>query len=300
MHEVKFDSGRYQFHFPTTIGPRYNPAHGLDDAARVSPPVVAPGVKSAHDIDIVVTLAPADAFADVAAKSHRIMTAIDPQARQAHRHTRRRRSRSEQDFILAWRPAGKEPEARVLTARDHGDDYLMLFVQPPADVAPEMVRPKEMVFLIDRSGSMWGEPLDTAKAVVVKALRHLGPDDTFQLIAFDSTTESMSPASLPNSRRQPRRSRALARRRCAAAAAPRCWRAFAPRSISRTMPKRLRMVVFCTDGFIGNEKEIIDYIEAMRGQSRVFGFGIGSSVNRYLVEGVARAGRGAAEIVLPG
>jgi Ca-activated chloride channel homolog len=65
-------------------------------------------------------------------------------------------------------------------------------------------------------------------------------------------------------------------------------------------PKRLRMVVFCTDGFIGNEKEIIDYIGTMRGQSRVFGFGIGSSVNRYLVEGVARAGRGAAEIVRQG
>ena len=60
------------------------------------------------------------------------------------------------------------------------------------------------------------------------------------------------------------------------------------------------MVVFCTDGFIGNEKEIIDYIGTMRGQSRVFGFGIGSSVNRYLVEGVARAGRGAAEIVRQG
>src|SRR5947208_13443493 len=65
VHEVKFDDGRYQFHFPTTIGPRYNPSHGMTDAARVSPPVVAPGGKSAHDIDIVVALAPADAFADV-------------------------------------------------------------------------------------------------------------------------------------------------------------------------------------------------------------------------------------------
>src|SRR5258706_13009199 len=62
-------------------------------------------------------------------------------------------------------------------------------------------------------------------------------------------------------------------------------------------PRRLRMVVFCTDGFIGNETEIIDYIDKGRGEARVFGFGIGSSVNRYLIEGVARAGRGAAEFV---
>ncbi|MCU1277312.1 MAG: Vault protein inter-alpha-trypsin domain protein, partial [bacterium] len=299
VHEVKFDSGRYQFHFPTTIGPRYNPSHGITDAARVSPPVVAPGVKSAHDIDIVVTLGPSDAFGDVAAKSHRIMTAADPALGKRIITLGDGDHVPNKDFILAWRPAGKEPEARVVTARDHGDDYLMLFVQPPADVAPEMVRAKEMVFLIDRSGSMWGEPLDTAKAVILEALRKMGPDDTFQLIAFDSTTESMSPASLPNS--------------AANIADAERWLGTLRGGGGTEMlsgiraaldqpydPKRLRMVVFCTDGFIGNEKEIIDYIGTMRGQSRVFGFGIGSSVNRYLVEGVARAGRGAAEIVRQG
>ena len=198
VHEVKFDSGRYQFYFPTTIGPRYNPSHGMTDAARVSPPVVAPGLRSAHDIDIVVTLGPSDAFADVASRSHRILTAADPALGKRIVALGDGDHVPNKDFILAWRPAGKEPEARVITARDHGDDYLMLFVQPPADVAPAMVRPKELVFLVDKSGSMWGEPLDTAKGVIGKALAKMGPDDTFQLIAFDSTTESMSPASLPN------------------------------------------------------------------------------------------------------
>ncbi|MCU1282057.1 MAG: Vault protein inter-alpha-trypsin domain protein, partial [bacterium] len=299
VHEVKFDSGRYQFHFPTTIGPRYNPSHGMTDAARVSPPVVAPGVKSAHDIDIVVTLGPSDAFTDVAAKSHRILTAADPKIGKRIVTLGDGDHVPNKDFILAWRPAGKEPEARVLTARDHGDDYLMLFVQPPADVAPEMVRAKEMVFLIDRSGSMWGEPLDTARRVILQAIKKMGPDDTFQLIAFDSTTDSMSGESLPNTPDN-------------LAAADR-WMAKLQGGGGTEMmagiraaldqpydPKRLRMVVFCTDGFIGNEREIIEYIGSMRGQSRVFGFGIGSSVNRYLVEGVAHAGRGAAEIVRQG
>ena len=247
----------------------------------------------------MVTLGPNDAFTDFASKSHRILSAADPQLGKRIVTLGDGDHVPNKDFILAWRPAGKEPEARVITARDHGDDYLMLFVQPPADVAPAMVRPKEMVFLIDRSGSMWGEPLDTAKAVIVKALRKMGPDDTFQLIAFDSTTESMSPASLPNN--------------AANIAAAERWLGTLRGGGGTEMlsgiraaldqpydPKRLRMVVFCTDGFIGNEKEIIDYIGTMRGQSRVFGFGIGSSVNRYLVEGVARAGRGAAEIVRQG
>ncbi|HEY1587077.1 MAG TPA: VIT and VWA domain-containing protein, partial [Polyangia bacterium] len=296
VHEVKFDSGRYQFHFPTTIGPRYNPSHGMTDAARVSPPVVAPGIKSAHDLDLVVTLGPSDAFADVAAKSHRIMTAADPKLGKRIVTLGDGDHVPNKDFILAWRPAGAEPEARVLTARDHGEDYLMMFVQPPADVAPAMVRAKEMVFLIDKSGSMWGQPLDEAKAVILKALEKMGADDTFQLIAFDSTTESMSPQSMPGTRDN--------------IAAAKRWLASLQGGGGTEMlsgiraaldqpydPKRLRMVIFCTDGFIGNEKEIIDYITTMRGQSRVFGFGIGSSVNRYLIEGVGRAGRGAAEIV---
>jgi Ca-activated chloride channel family protein len=299
VHEVKFDSGRYQFVFPTTIGPRYIPAHGVTDAARVTPPVVAPGIRSAHDIDIVVQLGPADAFANVAARSHTILTAVDKK-RDARLITLGDGDHvPNKDFILAWRPAHQEPDARILTARDHGDDYLMLFVQPPADVAPEMVRPKQMVFLLDKSGSMWGEPIETAKRVMLEALRKMGPDDTFQLIAFDSTTESMSPNALPNTPENVRAAEAWLKSLQGGGGTEMLSGIKAALDLP-TDPKRLRMVIFCTDGFIGNESEIISYIDKTRGPSRVFGFGIGSSVNRYLIEGVARAGRGAAEVVRQG
>lgn len=296
VHEVKFDSGRYQFVFPTTIGPRYNPG-SVSDAARVTPPVVAPGVHSANTLDLVVSLGPAGAFRDVASRSHHILTAVDGGTRLVGLADDDKLPNK--DFILSWRPAGIEPDARVLTERQRGDDYLMLFVQPPADVAPEMVRPKEMVFLIDKSGSMMGEPIETAKRVIKTALDKMGPDDTFQLVAFDATTESMSPGALPNTP--------------ANVAAAERWLSSLQGGGGTEMlagvkqaldlpadPKRLRMVIFCTDGFIGNETEIVQHIAATRGSSRVFGFGIGSSVNRYLIEGVARAGRGAAEIVREG
>lgn len=299
VHEVKFDSGRYQFVFPTTIGPRYIPNHGVSDAERIKPPVVAPGIASAHDIDIVVQLAPADAFADVAARSHTIMTAVDEKADTRMVMLGDGDHVPNKDFILAWRPAKAEPDARVLTARDHGDDYLMLFVQPPADVAPEMVRPKQMVFLLDKSGSMWGEPIETAKRVMLEALHKMGPDDTFQLIAFDSTTESMSPGALPNTPENVRAAEAWLKSLQGGGGTEMLSGIKAALDLP-TDPKRLRMVIFCTDGFIGNEAEIIKYIDETRGPSRVFGFGIGSSVNRYLIEGVARAGRGAAEIVRQG
>ena len=293
VHEVPFADGRYQFVFPTTIGPRYIPA-GVADAARIKPPVVAPGVRSANTLSLVVQLGPAAAFRDVAAKSHRILTAVDGGARLVTLADDDRLPNK--DFILSWRPAGVEPDARVVTEHDHGDDYLMLFVQPPVDVAPAMVRPKELVFLIDKSGSMEGAPLDTARKLIVEALHEMGPRDTFQLIAFDSSTQWMSPTALPSTSDNI----AAAERWLGSLQGGGGTEMMAGISAALDQPadpERLRMVVFCTDGFIGNEREIIEHIAKTRGRSRVFGFGIGSSVNRYLIEGVARAGRGAAEVV---
>lgn len=299
VHEVPFDDGRYRFVFPTTIGPRYVPAHGVKDAERVTPPVVAEGFRSAHDLELAVELVGEAGFTDVKTRSHRIVTAVD-RARGVRLVTLAPDDRiPNKDFVLSYRPAGREPDARVVLGRDRLGDYAMLLVQPPAEVAAAQVRARQLVFLVDKSGSMMGQPLETAKQVIVRALRSMGPDDTFQLVAFDSSTTRMS-------------EEALAATMENVAAAER-WLASLQGSGGTEMlsgiraaldlpadPRRLRMVVFLTDGFIGNETEIIEHIRDGRGEARVFGFGIGTSVNRYLIEGVARAGRGAAEYVTLG
>jgi len=309
VHEVPFDDGRYTFVFPTTIGPRYVPGtpsgpagdgwspdtDRVHDASRITPPVLPPGLRPAADVDVMVRLAPGPAFADVAARSHRVVTGLDGDGGRLVGLAEDDRVPNK-DFVLSWRPASPEPEARLLVQREKGEDWLMLFVQPPVDVEPSMVRPKEVVFLLDKSGSMMGAPIETAKAVIAKALHALGPDDTFQLVAFASGTEAMSARPLPSSPEN-------------VAAAERWLHSLSGSGGTEMLsgilaalrpsadPRRLRMVVFCTDGFIGNEVEIVRAVERTRGEARVFGFGIGSSVNRFLVEGVARAGRGAAEIV---
>jgi Ca-activated chloride channel family protein len=231
----------------------------------------------------------------VAARSHRVVTGLDGDGGRLVALAEDDRV-PDKDFVLSWRPASLEPEARLLVQREKGEDWLMLFVQPPVDVEPSMVRPKEVVFLLDKSGSMTGAPIQTAKAVIARALAGLGPDDTFQLIAFASGTEAMSDRPLPSSPEN-------------VAAAERWLHSLSGSGGTEMLsgilaalrpsadPRRLRMVVFCTDGFIGNEEEIVRAVERTRGEARVFGFGIGSSVNRFLVEGVARAGLGAAEFV---
>ncbi|HYG68675.1 MAG TPA: hypothetical protein VD838_13485, partial [Anaeromyxobacteraceae bacterium] len=132
-----------------------------------------------------------------------------------------------------------------------------------------------------------------------RALDALGPADTFQLVAFDGAADAMTPAPVLNT---PENVDAAKRwlARLEGGGGTEMLEGIRAALVPPADPRRLRMVVFCTDGFIGNEAEIIDAVEALRGSARVFGFGIGSSVNRYLVEGVARAGRGAAEIVALG
>jgi Ca-activated chloride channel family protein len=311
VHEVPLDDGRYLFHFPTTVGPRYVPGVPLaaapsgggtspdtdrvPDGSRVTPPVAPPGKHAEHDVDVLVRLVPAAAFEDVVAKSHRIVTGVDGDGARLVALDEGDRA-PDRDLVLSWRPAGAVPAAHAFVQREKGEDWLMLFVQPPAEVGPALVRPKELVFLIDKSGSMMGEPIERAKALVARSLDALGEDDTFQIVAFDGAAQAMTAAPVPGGAENVARAKAwLAALRGGGGTE---MLAGIRAALTRpTDPRRLRMVVFCTDGFIGNEPEIVEAVLALRGEARVFGFGIGSSVNRYLVEGVARAGRGAAEVV---
>jgi Ca-activated chloride channel family protein len=311
VHEVPFEDGRYVYHFPITIGPRYIPgtANGREstgtgwaadtdrvpDASKVTPPVVNPAFRSAHDIDIIVRLFPGSAFDGVASKFHRIVTGLDGGGARLVALAEDDRVPNK-DFILVYRPAGAMPEIRAVAQREKGDDYLMLFMQPPNQVKESMVRAKEMVFLLDVSGSMSGFPVETSKKLVAQALERMGADDTFQIVAFEGGVRAMSPAPLPNTRENV----AQAKKWLSAlygAGGTEMLEGIRAALGPPEDPKRLRMVVFCTDGFIGNETEIVAAVEALRGRARVFGFGIGSSVNRFLIDGVARAGRGASDIV---
>ncbi len=309
VHEVPFDDGRYLFHFPTTVGPRYIPgtpvgASGpgwspdtdrVPDASRVTPPVLPPGKQPSHDVDVLVRLVPGTAFDDVVAKSHRVVTGLDSDGARVVALAEDDRVPNK-DLVLTWRPAGTAPAAHALLQRERGEEFVLIFAQPPAEVAPSLVRPKELVFLVDKSGSMSGAPIDRAKALIARALGALGPDDTFQVIAFDGAAQAMTAAPVPGTPENVKRA-ATWLNLLEGGGGTEMLTGIRAALTAPADPRRLRMVVFCTDGFIGNEAEIIAAVESLRGSARVFGFGIGESVNRFLVEGVGRAGRGASEVV---
>jgi Ca-activated chloride channel family protein len=310
VHEVPFDDGRYLFVFPTTIGPRYIPGQPtgkqgpgwaadtdqVKDASRITPPVIGPAYKGERpDVDIMVRLLPGKAFADLGSKNHRVVTGLDGTGARLVALAEDDRIPNK-DFVLAYRPAGAMPQAHALVQREKGEDFLMLFLQPPAQVADTLVRPREIVFLLDKSGSMMGAPIETAKRLVLQSLGHLGPEDTFQIVTFDGSATSMSSSPLANTRENVAQA-ARWLEQLEGGGGTEMLSGIIQALSPAEDPRRLRMVVFCTDGFIGNETQILDAIDQRRGKARVFGFGIGSSVNRYLIDGVARVGRGASDVV---
>ena len=169
--------------------------------------------------------------------------------------------------------------------------------EPPQAVQPDEVPPREYIFVLDVSGSMYGFPLDTAKKLMGDLASVLRPSDTFNVVVFADGSETFSPASVPAT---PRESRARAavhrpeeRRRRDRAPGARCgarWPAAPAAGTSRS-------VVLVTDGYIEAEADVFDYVRAHLDDTNVFAFGIGSSVNRLLIEGVARAGLGEPFIV---
>jgi Ca-activated chloride channel family protein len=221
------------------------------------------------------------------------------------------------DFRLRWRVGGRIPEVGVLAWRDpatgkvpagggwpliapevvdHG--VFTLIVQPPLDVDEEDSTPRELVFVLDCSGSMRGVPLDAAKGVVRKALGAVRPADTFQIIRFSESASGLGPEPLPPTAENLRRAHAYLDSLYGSGgtemiAGIRAALDYPPD------PRRLRIVAFLTDGYIGNEREILAEVRRKLGDARLFSFGIGSSVNRYLLESLAEEGRGAAAFLGP-
>jgi len=303
FHTLACSEGWYEFVFPMVVGPRFNPP-GTTDGVGAAPrdkqgasgqrtgvSYLTPGERSGHDIALQVDLDAGVAIEEVRCRSHatsnerrspeKMIVSLKPED-----------SIPNKDFVLRYRVAGDRIKSGLLTHRDERGGFFTLMLHPPQDLQRLARQPVEMVFVLDCSGSMSGEPLAQAKAAIARALRRLQPEDSFQLINFSTHASQLGPKPLEAT--PPNVERGLAYLRSL-------------NSDGGTMmiegikaaldfphdPRRLRFVTFLTDGYIGNEAEILAAIHQRLGASRIFSFGVGSSVNRYLLDGMAKAGRGA-------
>ena len=307
FHTLAYEDGWYEFVFPMVVGPRYNPPGSRD-------PVVA---------------VPRDDF-ERGSRHGRPLSAAERALGARPRDQRRRRRRRRHRGALGHarrRDAPRRPDARTRRARGRQhrfptatscssfasrastiksnlltytdaqtqQGYFTLLVYPPA--APETLRrqPVEMVFVLDTSGSMSGQPLAQARARRQCGARAPRPHDTFQIMNFSSSRAAVrAPSRIA---RHARQHRAGARHYVAGSAQRRRHGDAERHSRGARLParcRRTRFVTFLTDGYIGNEAEILGEVQRTIGDARIFSFGVGNAVNRYSARWPRREGRGAA------
>jgi Ca-activated chloride channel family protein len=205
------------------------------------------------------------------------------------------------DFILKYEVAGAKIEDAVLSQSAPANSklgpggYFTFILQPPARVAAEDVTPKELVFVLDTSGSMFGYPLETGKDLISRALDELYPGDTFNIITFAGDTRVLFPEPVYPTAENIRKAKELLSTRTGGGGTE-MMKAIRAALDPSDAQDHLRVVCFVTDGYVGNDMEIIGEIQK-HSNARVFSFGIGNSVNRFLIEGMAKAGRGDSEVV---
>jgi len=195
------------------------------------------------------------------------------------------------DFILSFRLAGKEIQSGLMLFENKDEKFFLLMVQPPERIRQQDIPPREFIFVVDVSGSMHGFPLDTSKKLLKDLIGNLRQTDKFNVILFSGGSRLMAPQSVPATDGNTRRAIQIIEEQQGGggtellAAVQRGFSLPRDQAYARTM-------LIITDGFIGIEKQVFDEIQKNLQRTNVFAFGIGTSVNRYLIEGIAKAGQG--------
>jgi len=290
VETLKYEDGEYEFVFPMTMGRKYIPG-SIIDAAKISPPIAT---RPGHDISINVNLNAGVPVEAIRSTSHDV-DQLNYSPASAKVNLRSGTTIPNKDFILRYDVTGKRIEDALIAHRSARGGFFTLVLQPPDKISSEDRTPKEIVFVLDTSGSMSGFPIEKAKEAMKLSLDGLYPEDTFNLITFAGDTSVLFEKPVPATQENLELAQEfLASRRGYGGTEmmTAIKAAFAPSGST----EHLRIVCFMTDAEVGNEDEIIAEIQR-NSNARVFSFGIGNSVNRALLDKMAEAGRGEVEYV---
>lgn len=302
VETLKYADGIYEFTFPMTIGERYIPVSktenplsssetGVSDAEKISPSRTD---FPEHNISLEIKLDAGVSIETLASNTHE----IESQQFSASQFFIKLKNEGEipnRDFVLKFKTAGERIEDAILAHKNGDSGFFSLILQPPDKVFPTDTMPKEIVFVLDTSGSMDGFPIEKAKEAMMLSLKGLNPNDTFNLITFAGDTAILfeKPVSATSENLQKAKDFLVSRKSGGGTEMMKAIKAALEPSDSNN---HLRVVCFMTDGLVGNEFEIINEVKN-HPAARVFAFGIGSSVNRFLLDEISREGRGEVEYV---
>jgi Ca-activated chloride channel family protein len=295
VETLKYEEGAYEFVFPMVVAPRYIPGGSNPrDAARISPPVTPPNTRAGHDISVEITLDAGVPINFLRSVTHDI-DIERPTPRTVRLQLRDKAEIPNRDLVLLYDVSGKRMEDAVLTHRDPRGGFFTMILQPPSQSPAQDITPKELVFVLDTSGSMMGFPIEKAKETMKLALEGLNPRDAFNLITFSGDTEILFPSPVPATPENLRRAQQFLASRSGRGGTE-MMKAIRAALDPSDAQDHVRVVCFMTDGEVGNDMEIIAEVQK-HPNARVFAFGIGSSINRFLLDKMAEYGRGEVEYV---
>jgi Ca-activated chloride channel family protein len=290
--------GTYEVMFPTVVGPRYSSPQ--DSTAKtggaVQTPYLHQGEKPTSTLHISARIAAGVPIYGLSSPSHQILpewqgpstAQVTLEEADAFQGTR--------DFVLRYRLAGDQIHSGLLLFQGQDENFFLYMAQPPTRVTLEDMPAREYIFVVDVSGSMEGFPLNTSKNLLKDLIGQLKPSDLFNVVLFAGDSTVLSPASLPaNSDNISKAIQLLEQQRGSGGTEllPAVQQAM---GLGRSANVS-RSIVLVTDGYVSGERGVFDYIRENLNDCNMFAFGIGTSVNRYLIEGVAHAGMGEAFIV---
>jgi len=308
---LRFDSGQFRLRFPMAITPRYIPGVALPqketvsgfnglgwamntdqvpDASHITPPVWQ-GEGKINPISLSIELNAGFPLTELSSPYHAVQTS---EHNGIHQITLADgQSYADRDFELSWTPqAGQAPRAALFTEQQGAELYHLLMVLPPQlEQNSRQSLPREVIYIIDTSGSMGGTSIKQARQALLMALDRLLPGDSFNVIAFNSNTDQLFSSAQPASSHNLQRARSYVKS-LQAGGGTNMRPALEAALQNQQETIALRQVVFLTDGSVGNEAALFALIQQGLGQSRLFTIGIGSAPNSYFMSKAAQFGRG--------
>jgi len=313
VETLKYEDGVFEWVFPMVVGPRYIPGGGsapapmttgqdtdqVPDASKITPPVTPKGTRAGHDISLTIHIDAGMELHDLESVLHEVAI-VSAAPGQATVTLKNKTEIPNKDFVFRYRLATDEIGDAFLVHEDERGSFFTLILQPPRRVVPQQLMPRELIFVLDTSGSMAGFPIEKAKEVMAMAIDAMRPEDTFNLITFAGCTRILWDAPRPATPEN------IAEAQKLLASLKGGGGTEMMKAINAALVQMrpdddaagpIRVVCFMTDGYVGNDMAIIGAVKKNAATTRVFSFGIGNSVNRFLLDGMAHAGRGEVEYV---
>lgn len=284
----------YEFVYPTVVGPRYSDQKtetGNPWDNWIHNPYLHQGEPPTYAFDMSVNLSSGLPIQEVTCPSHKVNITYDGPAFSQTKLNPSEKYGGNRDFILKYRLAGGRIETGLLLFEGKEENFFLLMMQPPKQVSERQIPPREYIFIVDVSGSMHGFPLDISKKLLKDLISKLRSTDKFNVLLFAGGSALMSEQSLAATPENIRHAITVIEKQRGGGGTrllPALKRALA-------LPKTegySRSIVIATDGYVAVEEEAFDMIRNNLGNTNTFTFGIGSAVNRHLIEGMARVGMG--------